>query len=70
MRHPGVVIAVGIAVALDFAADDRPIAPEPSGDLGWAAAQIETAHDFDPLVVTDPVTAAAETTKITGFGQT
>jgi hypothetical protein len=70
MRHPGVVIAVGIAIAFDFAADDRPITTEPPGDLGPALAPIKTPHDLHPLVITDPVTSTTATIKITGLGQT
>ena len=70
MRHAGVVVPIGIAVALDLTTDDRPITAEPSGDLGLGMAQIKATHDFHPLVEAEPVTTATRPIQITRIGQT
>src|SRR6476646_865337 len=65
MGHPGVVVAVWMAIASDFPTDDRPITTQPSGDLSLTKTLIETPHNLDPLVLTDRMTTATGPSQIT-----
>jgi hypothetical protein len=69
MRHPGVIIPVGVAVALNLAIHDGAVTSNLGADLGTTQTSVSAPHDRDAFIQIDPMTAPTRRRQHTGVGQ-
>jgi hypothetical protein len=69
MRHPGVVIAVSVAIASHLTPDDTTVAANPLTDFLIGQACVAPTHDHDTFVETEPMTSSTRPLQISRISQ-
>jgi hypothetical protein len=69
MSHPGVVIPVGIAVAPYFSPDRDSVSSHLIANGSVARTGVQTPHDRDAFIETEPMTPSASTIRIARLSQ-
>jgi len=69
MSHPGVIIAISIAVALYFSPDRDAVSSDLIANCGVTQTGVEAPHDRDAFIEAEPMAPAAKPIRIARLSQ-